>query len=436
MVGLRLRYLAAVFIVAAGATAFAIAFRALLARWYAVAFHASDVVTAITDLPLWLRVLVPAVAAGAAGVLSRLRRAPSQNVSNVMEAVVLGNIHLSARATLSRVASAWLAIAGGISIGREGPLIEFGGTLGAKAGHWLKTSPVETRVLVACGTAAGFASAYNTPFAAVLFVLETIVGVAAPAALLPAIASTVIATWLTRAIVGPGPIYGQRAFVMGSSFDLPMMALLAVGAAAATSGFKWMLRSMEEFVERHPIPQPLRALIGGAVVGVVALGLPQVAGNGYEPLNAMLDGRTAAGIVAVLVAGKILATSASVASGVPGGIFTPMLLVGAALGTLWAQAVTAVAGVPASPGSYALVGMAAATAASIHAPLTAAVMVFELSGDYPIVVPLLLATVIATAASRLFGSISVYESELRRRGLNWELTLEGRKIVEKESVKH
>jgi len=212
-----------------------------------------------------------------------------------------------------------------------------------------------------------------------------------------------------------------------------MMALLAIAAAGAASGFKWALRSLEELIEAHPIPQPIRALLGGALVGLVALALPEVAGNGYEPLNAILDGRTAIWIVGALLAGKIFATSVSVASGVPGGIFTPMLLAGAALGTLWAHALTLFAGVPTNPGSYALVGMAAATAASIHAPLTAAVMVFELSGDYPIAVPLLLATVLATAASRLvFGSMSVYEAELRRRGLTWELTLEGSRIVDKQ----
>ena len=119
--------------------------------------------------------------------------------------------------------------------------------------------------------------------------------------------------------------------------------------------------------------------MGGALVGAIAVWLPAVAGNGYEPLNAMLDGPTIVSAVGVLLAAKVIATSGSVASGVPGGIFTPMLLVGAALGTSWSHLI----GSPASAGSYALVGMAATTAASIHAPLTAAVMIFELSGDYP-----------------------------------------------------
>jgi CIC family chloride channel protein len=129
----------------------------------------------------------------------------------------------------------------------------------------------------------------------------------------------------------------------------------------------------------------------------------------------------------VLLVAKIVATSGSVAAGVPGGIFTPVLLMGGALGALSAHAVAMLGGpFEASAGSYALVGMAATTAATIHAPLTAAVMIFELSGDYPIVLPLLLSTIVATTISRWVGSESVYAAELRRRGLGWELTLDGR----------
>jgi CIC family chloride channel protein len=190
---------------------------------------------------------------------------------------------------------------------------------------------------------------------------------------------------------------------------------------------------MEKWVSHHPIPQPLRAALGGLCVGAIAMALPEVAGNGYEPLNAILDGRLALVAVAVLLFAKVFATSASVASGVPGGVFTPMLLVGAALGTLWAWLMSALGATPdITPGSYALVGMAAVTAASIHAPLTAAVLVFELSGDYAIVLPLLLATCLSMTVSRLLRSKSVYEAELRRRGLRWELTLEGRRFEDEE----
>ena len=166
----------------------------------------------------------------------------------------------------------------------------------------------------------------------------------------------------------------------------------------------------------------MRALVGGIIVGVIAMGLPSVVGNGYEPLNRILDAPLG-GAAVVLLFAKIIATSSSVASGLPGGIFTPMLLVGAALGSTWATLFAS-----SSAGSYALVGMAATAAASIHAPLTAAVMIFELSGDYAIVLPLMLATVVATAVSRGLGAESVYEAELRKRGVGWDITLEGRLV--------
>jgi CIC family chloride channel protein len=176
------------------------------------------------------------------------------------------------------------------------------------------------------------------------------------------------------------------------------------------------------------VPQPFRVMFGGFAVGAIAIWLPSVVGNGYEPLNQMLDSGIAIGGAAVLVIAKVVATSGSVASGIPGGIFTPMLLVGAALGSAWSEVLAGASGRTSDAGSYALVGMAAATAASIHAPLTAAVMIFELSGDYLIALPLILSTVVATTASKVLGGESVYETELRKRGLGWELTLEGRQV--------
>ena len=424
----RLRFTIGLTLVAVGAAAFAVAFRTSLSLLYRAVYHGDNVVDAIAGLPPWLRLIVPLAGAAAAGMIARVRATPAQGVSNVMEAVALGNVQLSVRTTASRVVSSWAAIAGGRSIGREGPLIEFGGALGAAVGRRLATSLTHTRILVAAGTAAGFAAAYNTPLAAVLFVLETIVGIAAPELLLPAMSAAVLATALTRAVVGVGPIYGQRAFALESSLDLIWFATLGIAAALAASAFKGVLAALENWFERHPIRQPWRAMIGGAMVGAIAIWVPAVAGNGYEPLNRMLDRPLIVGAVGVLLVAKVLATSGAIASGVPGGIFTPMLLVGAALGMLWAHVIGLWAAVPPSGGGYALVGMAATTAASIHAPLTAAVMIFELSGDYPIVLPLIVATVISTAVSKRLGSESVYETELRRRGLGWDLTLEGRQI--------
>jgi chloride channel protein, CIC family len=398
----NLRYLLALGGVAVGAALFAIAFRSSLGWLYRSVYHADNVVDGITNLPRWLRLLVPVAGAALAGLIARLRNAPSQNVSNVMEAVALGHVQLSMRATASRVASSWAAIAGGMSIGREGPLIECGGALGAAVGRVTATSLTRTRVLVAAGTAAGFAAASNTPFAATLFVLETIAGVVAPELILPVMGGTVAATLITRAVVGAGPIYGQRA--------------------------QRVLALFEGWAEDHPVPQPYRATMGGLLVGVIAVWLPSVVGNGYEPLNRILDAPMAVSALAILLVAKLIATSGSVASGVPGGIFTPMLLMGAALGSGWSHLFGPAGASAPDAGRYALIGMAATTAASIHAPLTAAVMIFEVSGDYPIALPMIVAAVVSTVVSRALGSESVYETELRKRGLRWDITLEGRQL--------
>lgn len=424
----RPRFVLGTVLVAVGAAGFAVAFRSSLAWMYRGAYGADNVVDSIAALPAWLRALVPVAGALVAGLIARFRPPRVQNVSNVMEAVALGRVQLSMRVTVSRVASSWAAIAGGMSIGREGPLIETGGALGAACGRLLGNTLPETRVLVAAGTAAGFAAAYNTPFSATLFVIETIAGVAAPGLLLPVITATVGATVITRAIVGAGPIYGQRAFEIGSAIEWLSFAALGVVAAITAVAFKRALSWFEGAFDAHPVPQPWRAMVGGAIVGLIAVALPDVTGNGYEPLNRLLDGPLPVATMLLLIVAKIVATSGSVASGIPGGVFTPMLLVGAATGSCWSALMGAGGAGPIDPGSYALVGMAAATAASIHAPLTSAVMVFELSGDYLIVLPLMLTTVVATAVSRAVNSESVYEAELRKRGVGWVVTLEGRQV--------
>jgi CIC family chloride channel protein len=424
----NVRFLVGTMMVAAGAGLFAVAFRASLSWLYQGLYGHNNVVDSISSLPPWLRVVAPVCGALLAGVVARLRSGQGQGVSNVMEAVALGRVQLSLRATASRVVSAWAAIAGGVSIGREGPLIEAGGALGAAVGRTVRTSADQTRVLIAVGTAAGFSAAYNTPFAAALFVLETIAGMAAPALVLPVMAGTVIAVAVTRAAVGAGPIYGQRVFGIEGPLELIYVGVLGVAAAGAAIAFKRTLGAVEQWFERHPTPQPLRACLGGLVVGAIAVWMPAVAGNGYEPLNRLLDAPVGIELLGLLLVAKVLATSASVGSGIPGGIFTPMLLVGAALGAGCSEVFSAVGLIAPNPGGYALVGMAATTAASIHAPLTAAVMIFEVSGDYAIALPLLLATVVSTVLSRALGSESIYQAELRKKGLGWDITLEGRRV--------
>jgi CIC family chloride channel protein len=415
--------------VALGATLFAIAFRAAFAFVVHHLGNGADVVAAARQAPIWLRVLAPAAGGLLAGLLGLLvARAPAgQGVADVMEAVVLGRVRLSMRVTLLKSLSSWLAITSGGSLGREGPLIQFGGALGQWLSDRLALSRTPTRTLIAAGTAAGFAAAYNTPFAAVLFVLEVVLGVVALDTIVPVVVATVIATALTRAVIGEGPIYGQRAFQLSSPLELLVFAGLGLFVAVGAQGFMRLL-SLGEVLFRQPwLKPPWRSALGGLLAGTLVAVMPEVAGNGYEPLNTLLNGAFTVKFALLLLLGKCLATTASVSSGSPGGVFTPTLLLGGGLGFVFAVVLSGLGAQLGPEGGYALVGMAAAIAATTHAPMMAAVMVFELSGDYAIALPLLVATALATSASRRMRKDSIYTSELRERGVAWQLTLDGRR---------
>ncbi len=424
----------AMLIVAGGAAIFAIGFRWLLQLSFRAVDGASTVVEMMRVLPWWGRVALPAIGGIVAGSVAMLvdKATRHQGVGDVMEAVAYGKGRLSMRTTLLKSLASWFAIASGGSIGREGPLIQFGGSLGSTIAKFFRLDESRGRALMAAGTAAGFAAAYNTPLAAILFVLEIVTGLVALDAILTTVTATVIATTITRAVLGGGPIYQQRTFNLVSSSELWAYAALGVLGALAAQVFMRLLAAGETAWNRSALPQPWRAGIGGALVGTMAVFLPEVAGNGYEPLNAMLDGSIPISLVAWLLLAKSLSTTASVSSGSPGGVFTPTLLIGAASGILFHSVLVGAFGVAAvgGAGAYALVGMAAATAATTHAPIMAAVLVFELSGDYAIVTPLLLATAVATWLSRALRADSLYGAELRRRGVAWEVTLEGRRAVD------
>jgi CIC family chloride channel protein len=428
--GERARTLVAAIVVALGAAAFAVSFRTALSFVYRTAFGARDVLESFHGLARPWRIVLPGVGGLVAGTIARLAaRVPGGGgVGSVMEAVVLGKTRLSLRRTIAQAAGSFSAIAMGGSIGREGPLIQFGATLGSATARAAGLSSRATRALIAAGASAGFAAAYNTPLAAILFVLEIVTGIVVIDALVPVMIATAIATALTRALVGGGPIYGERGFAIASHAELLAHAALGVVAAVGAQGFMRVLSFGERLFAKLPFGQPWRAALGGVLVGLVAAFLPQVTGNGYEPLNLLLDGRFGLGLIVVLLVAKIFATTASVSSGSPGGVFTPSLFVGGALGMLWGHAVARMTGISGAEGSYALVGMAAASAATTHAPLMAAVLVFELSGDYAIVLPLVLATAIATWGSRTLRRASIYTAELGERGAAWEVTFEGRRI--------
>ena len=417
---------------AVGAAGFAVLFRQTIGWVFVYGYRAPDVLTAFERLPWYTRVVVPMIGAGLAGFAGAIgaKLKGGHGVGEVMEAVALGKGRISLRLTLLKAFGSWLAIVSGGSVGREGPLIQFGGGLGGTLGHVFQLRERQIRALIAAGAGAGFAAAYNTPIAAVLFVVEVVTGVIALDLVLPVIMAVPIATALTRLAIGGGPIYGQRTFSMRSNTELALYAALGLLAGVTGPLFMILLKRGEALFAKLSSHRPARAALGGALVGALAIPLPQVLGNGYETINLILGQELRLGLLLVLFFAKAIATTASVSSGSPGGVFTPSLLLGAALGGVVGHLVVRFGptGSTGAIAAYALVGMAAVVAATTHAPLMATVLVFELSGDYAIVLPLLTACAIATVLSRRVHRESIYTEELRRRGSQWEV-----KVVVAES---
>ncbi|HSN26580.1 MAG TPA: chloride channel protein, partial [Kofleriaceae bacterium] len=291
-----------------------------------------------------------------------------------------------------------------------------------------KLTDASAQVVLASGVAAGFAAAYNAPMAASLFVIEVVTGVIVLEAAVPILLAAVIATVITQYAVGGAPLYGLRDF--GRVAPIELLAFAGLGLVAAPLGV--MFLRMLAFVERgwRHLPVPARSAAGGLLCGAVLIAVPAVAGNGFEPLDMLLDGKLAIAGVAWLLLAKPLATAASVGSGNPGGVFTPTLLLGALIGTLYAAALAA-CGADVTPGAYALVGLGAALSATTHAPIMAAILACELSGDFGLILPLLVACAIAAGAARRLYIDNMYSAELSRRGLRWRLTLDGRRQIER-----
>ncbi|HEX4384507.1 MAG TPA: chloride channel protein, partial [Myxococcales bacterium] len=240
----------------------------------------------------------------------------------------------------------------------------------------------------------------------------------------PVAIATAVATTLTRLAVGGGPLYGQRQFALVTQTEILAYCVLGILAGLLGPLFLAALSKAADAARKLPLPRVLVGTLGGLGVGALAIAFPQVTGNGYEAIQLILDAKLAGAILAALLIAKGLATISSVSSGTPGGVFTPSMFLGAALGGLVATAVSHLFGAHAfQTGGYALAGMAALVAATTHAPLMAATLAFELSGDYTLVIPLLCATALSVLISRRLREDSIYTEELRRRGIPWRGTL-------------
>ena len=398
-----------------------VAFRALTGVLHR-ALTGSDVpgyAESFARMPIWMRIVVPAIGGLAAGMVIHLgtRWQGKVTTTDYMEAVVLGDGRISARRSLVKCLSALFTISSGGSIGREGPLVQLASVVASAAGRWRRWSTPRLRLLVGCGAAAGIASAYNAPIAGALFVAEVVLGSLAMEIFGPLVFSSVVATLTVRGFIGGSPLYQIPLFKLNGNWEIVPYVLLGVAVGVVAPWFIRLLRVTERFVGQLAAPVYLKMCVGGLVVGALAAFYPEVCGNGYSGVNATLRGEWLWQTVAVILVFKALATTATFGSGAVGGVFTPTLFIGAALGYLFGDGVQHIfTHLAINPSAFALVGMGAFLAATTHAPIMAIIMIFELTLDYQIILPLMLACVVGYYTSVSIEKRSIYAEALKRKG--------------------
>ncbi len=358
------------------------------------------------------------------------KEARGHGVPEVMLAVAQRGGRISPKVAVVKTLASALTIGSGGSVGREGPIVQIGSALGSTLGRLSRLTEDRMKLLVACGAAGGIAATFNAPLAGVIFAMELILA----AFSIEAFGATVLAS-VTASVIGRAA-FGDVAFLSLPDFHVQhlaqygLFAVLGVVAGAVGVGFSRVLYAIEDACDwAWRGPEWLRPAVGGLALGLVLLALPEMYGVGYPVLEGATEGKYAIGFLLVLLVGKMIATSLTIGIGGSGGVFAPSLFIGAMLGAAFgAGAHDLLPGTAGAVGAYALVGMGAVFAGASRAPITAVVILFELTGEYSIILPLMLAIVLATVTSRALTRDTVYTLKLRRRGIDLEGPAQGASI--------
>jgi CIC family chloride channel protein len=402
-------------------------FGALIFRWLIGFFHkiffdyGTLLFSQITTHPQLLIPLIPMVGGLlVAPITYRLaKEARGHGVPEVMLAVALRGGIIRPFIALAKSIASSICIGSGGSAGREGPIVQIGSALGSTLGQMFKMSGERVKILVGCGAAAGISATFNAPIAGVLFALEIILGDFTIHAFSPVILSSVIATVISRAFLGNFPAFSVPRYDLVSVWEMPMYMGLGLLAGVFSVLFIKVLYKSEDVFETLKINNLLKPASGGLILGIIGIFYPQVFGVGYEAIGTALHNQIVMWVLFLLVFMKIAATSLTLGSGGSGGIFAPSLFMGSMLGGFFGNVVhLAFPSVTATPGAYALVGMSAMVAGTIHAPITAMLIIFEMTGDYRIILPLMVSSVLSALVSHKLSRESIYTMKLVRRGIN------------------
>jgi len=369
----------------------------------------------------WRRFLVPPLLSVVTGALLAwvFTSARGSGVPQAKAAYHLDDGIIPPKTTLGKFVTGVLCIGSGHSLGREGPSVQLGAGLASWVGQALRLSPRQIRHLVPVGTSAALAAAFNTPVAAVLFSLEEVIADMNAPLLGSTVVASVSAVVVERAILGNEALFHVPQYRLVHPGELLIYAVLGiVGGAASVAFCRGLLGLRTRFRALPAWTTPWQPAIGGVAIGALLVFWPQVAGVGYQYVDDALNSGLLLSTMAALCAVKMVATVTSYASGNAGGIFAPSLYLGAMLGGVvgvlaqrWAPFAVA------APGAYALVGMGTLFAGIVRAPLTSVFMIFEITQDYQILVPLMLANVLSLSISRRYQAEPIYEALLRQDGI-------------------
>ncbi|HKJ23376.1 MAG TPA: chloride channel protein, partial [Myxococcota bacterium] len=373
-------------------------------------------------LPWWHVMLAPAAGGALVGPLVWFfaREAKGHGVPEVMEAIVLNGGVMRPRVVVVKTLASALSIGSGGSVGREGPIVQIGSAVGSVIGQLLRVPPRELRTIVACGAAAGIAATFNAPIAGALFAVEIVLGDFAAVSFTPIVISSVVATVISRSILGDAPAFEVPHYQLVSGWELLSYAFVGVAAGIAAVVFQWLLYGCEDAFDSLPGPPWAKASLGGLLVGGIgAAGFPHVLGVGYGSIAAAMTNSLPEATLIALIGAKIVSTALTIGSGGSGGIFAPSLFMGAMLGGALGGVIHGwFPGWTASGGSYALVAAGGFVAAATRAPITAIIIIFELTNDYTIIPALMSTCVVSMLVATGFSRTSVYTEKLRRRGVD------------------
>lgn len=388
----------------------------------------------------WMLLVVPAIGGAIYGPLIYrfAREAKGHGVPEVMEAVAMRGGRIRPRVAVVKSLASAICIGTGGSVGREGPIAQIGSALGSTVGQWFNLSDERIRNLVACGAAGGIAATFNAPIAGAIFAIEIILGRLHTTYFGAVVISAVTADVIAQIFEGNLRAFPIPKYALNSPWELILYLGLGVLAAVLAVVFSRSLYFAEDLWDRLRFPEYAKPVLGGLALGVIGLlspklgGFPRVFGVGYESISEALSGSLTLQIAFVLLLLKLLATITTLGAGGSGGIFAPSLFMGAMLGQAFGIVVNGLfPDITAPAGAYALVGMAAFFSGTAHAPVTAILILFEMTNDYQIILPLMFTTVLATLVSRLISRESIYTLKLARRGIHLK---EGKDIDIMDSI--